>query len=168
MYQNSREELRWGGVPVPLFPWNKLACSPVPKKSKICFLMLPVPKYCFVPLFPSKFGLCSPEINALFPLFPKTPGRVSSEYPHPLGLAHKVILYSSEFSQFPGKVCWLVQALEKSLGDSGQTRFQGVQLKYRPGVGGPIAFFKYKPKKLVIFQGGPAPTTLHIWIRDCQ
>ena len=65
------------GVPVPLFPWNKLACSPVPQKSKICF-MFPVPEYCLCspvplkiwPLFP-----CFPEINTLFPLFPKTPGR---------------------------------------------------------------------------------------------
>ena len=68
-YQN------WGpprGVPGPLFPWNKLACSHVPKKLKMCcFLMFPVPQYCLCspvpikiwPLFP-----CSPEINALFPL----------------------------------------------------------------------------------------------------
>ena len=85
--------------------------------------------------------------------------RVPPPPPHSHGLVHKVILYSSELSQFPGKVCWLVQALEKSLGDSDQTRFQGFQLKYRPwgGGGGPIAFFQYKPKKLVIFQGGPAP-----------
>ena len=67
-----------GGVPVSLFPWNKLACSPVPQNSKICSLMFPVPHYCLcspvplkiLPLFP-----CSPEINTLFPLFPKTPGR---------------------------------------------------------------------------------------------
>ena len=53
-------------------------CSPVHQKSKICFLMLPVPQYCLCsivllkiwPLFP-----CSPEINALFPLFTKTCGR---------------------------------------------------------------------------------------------
>ena len=25
-------------------PWNKLACSPAPQKSKICFLMFPVPQ----------------------------------------------------------------------------------------------------------------------------
>ena len=69
-----------GGVPVPLFPLNKLACSHVPQKSKICFLMFPVPQYCLCspvplkiwPLFP-----CSPEINALFPLLTKTPGRAS-------------------------------------------------------------------------------------------
>ena len=54
---------QWGpprGVPVPLFPWNKLACSPVPQKSKICFLMLPVPQYC----------LCSPVPLKIWPLFP--------------------------------------------------------------------------------------------------
>ena len=70
----------WEGGPVPLFPWNKLACSPVPQKSKICFLMFPVLQYCLCspiplkiwPLFP-----CSPEINTLFPMFPKTPGRAS-------------------------------------------------------------------------------------------
>ena len=53
----------WGpprGVPVPLFPWNKLACSPVPPKSKICFLMFPVPQYC----------LCSPVLLKIWPLFP--------------------------------------------------------------------------------------------------
>ena len=58
-------------------------CSPVPQTSKICFLMFPVPQYCLCspvplktwPLFP-----CSPEINAFFPLFPKTPGRASRKY----------------------------------------------------------------------------------------
>ena len=33
-----------GGGSVPLFPLNKLACSPVRTKSKICFLMFPVPQ----------------------------------------------------------------------------------------------------------------------------
>ena len=31
-----------GGIPVPLFPCNKLACSPVPQKSEIC----PIVKIC--------------------------------------------------------------------------------------------------------------------------
>ena len=47
-------------LPVPLFPWNKLACYPVPQKSKICFLMFPVPQYC----------LCSPQNLTFVPLFP--------------------------------------------------------------------------------------------------
>ena len=74
----------WGpplGGTCSLVPWNKLACSPAPQKSKICCCFLfPVPQYCLCspvplkiwPLFP-----CSPEINTLFPLFPKTPGRAS-------------------------------------------------------------------------------------------
>ena len=80
-----------GGVPVPLFPWNKLACSPVHQKSEICpivslllfhwypgsgvaldcidswslssfvlFLCSLFPTIVFVPLWPSKLGLCSP------------------------------------------------------------------------------------------------------------
>ena len=64
-----------GGVPVPLFPWNKLACSPVPEIWKIWFSMFPVPQYCpcspvplkIWPLFP-----CSPKINALVPV-PQNP-----------------------------------------------------------------------------------------------
>ena len=71
---------RGGGVPVPLFPWNKLACSLVPQISKIWFCMFPVPQYCLCSPVPLKIWplfLCSPEINALVPLFPKTPGRAS-------------------------------------------------------------------------------------------
>ena len=48
------------GVPVPLFPLNKSACSPVPQKLKKCFLMFPVPQYC----------LCSPVPLKIWPLFP--------------------------------------------------------------------------------------------------
>ena len=68
------------GGPVPLFPRNKLTYSPVPQKSKICYLIFPVPQYCLcspVPLKIWPFFPCSPEINALFPLFPKTHGRAS-------------------------------------------------------------------------------------------
>ena len=38
----------------------------------ICSLFLNI---VFAPLFPSKFGIYSPEINALFPCSPKNPGR---------------------------------------------------------------------------------------------
>ena len=43
-------------VPVPLFPCNKLACSPVPQKLKIYF-----PNFCF----------CSPQNLAFVPMFPE-------------------------------------------------------------------------------------------------
>ena len=52
---------------VPLFPQNR----------KIVFLCSLFPNIVFVPLFPSNFGIWSPEIYALFHLFPKTPGRAS-------------------------------------------------------------------------------------------
>ena len=42
------------GVPFPLFPWIKLACSHVPHKSKMCFYV-PCSPIVSVPLFP--FGL---------------------------------------------------------------------------------------------------------------
>ena len=58
------------GVPVPLFPWNKLARSPVPQKSKICLLMIPVPQYC----------LCSPVPLKIWPLFPCSP-EIKSQMP---------------------------------------------------------------------------------------
>ena len=66
-----------GGVHVPLFPWNNLACSPVPQNSKICVLMFTIPQYCLCtpvllkiwPLFP-----CSYEINAIFRCSPKLLG----------------------------------------------------------------------------------------------
>ena len=54
------KEAQPGGVPVPLFGRNKLACSPVPQKSKNCFLMFPGPQYC----------LCSPQNLAFVPIFP--------------------------------------------------------------------------------------------------
>ena len=60
----SSLEINWR---VTLFPkienlFSYVPCSPI---------------FVFVTLFPSKFGICSPEINALFPLFPQTPGRAS-------------------------------------------------------------------------------------------
>ena len=46
-------------------------CSPCSPKIKHLFSYVPrSPILSFVPLFPSKFGLCSPEINTLYPLFP--------------------------------------------------------------------------------------------------
>ena len=70
-----------GGVPVPWFPLNKGACSPVPP-SKICFLMCPVPQYCLCsslslkswPYFP-----CLPELNAIFPV-PQNPVRAKDQH----------------------------------------------------------------------------------------
>ena len=50
----------------PLFPKYRNFVSHVP-----CYN---VPNVIFLLLFPSKFGLCSTEINVLFPLFPKTLG----------------------------------------------------------------------------------------------
>ena len=66
----------WGppmGVPVPLFPWNKLACSHVPQKSKMCccFYIPCSLNIVFVPLFPSQFGLCFPVWH--FPPVPQNP-----------------------------------------------------------------------------------------------
>ena len=68
-----------GGVPDPLFPLNKLTCSPVPQKSKICFLMFSVPQYCLCFLFTSKFGLSSPVPLKFMPFssVPKTSWRAS-------------------------------------------------------------------------------------------
>ena len=37
------------GITVPLFPWNKQACFPVPKESKIVFLFSMFPSIVFVP-----------------------------------------------------------------------------------------------------------------------
>ena len=59
------------GVPVPLFPWNNLVCSPDPQKPKFCFLVFPVPQCCLCSPVPFKNW---PEINAPFPQFPKPLG----------------------------------------------------------------------------------------------
>ena len=71
-YHASTEALP-GGMPVPLFPeinWlvplfpkNRkfvFFCSLFPKNRKFVFLCSLFPNIVFVPLFPSKFGLCSP------------------------------------------------------------------------------------------------------------
>ena len=52
-----------GGIPVPLFPWNKLACSPVPQKIENLFSYVPCSP--IVSLFP-----CSPQNLTFVPLFP--------------------------------------------------------------------------------------------------
>ena len=127
---------------VPLFPKNR----------KFVFLCSLFPNISFVPMFP--WNKCPVHQNPWEGLI-----RVPS--PTPLGLVHKVILYSSELSQFPGKVCWLVQALEKSLGDSGQTRFQGSNWNTDGGGGGPIVFFQYKQKKNCDFSGRSGPPPPH-------
>ena len=44
------------------------------KRKFACFLMFPVPQ--IMSSSPSKFGICSPEINALFPVPPKPLGRL--------------------------------------------------------------------------------------------
>ena len=63
------------GVHVPLFPLKKMALF---LKNTILVFYVPCsPQLPNVPLFPLFLGLCSPEKNALVPLFPKTPGRVS-------------------------------------------------------------------------------------------
>ena len=77
MSKRPRSEALPGGGVGYLFP-----CSPeinwlVSPKSKICFLMFPVPQYFLCspvplkiwPLFP-----CSPEINTIFPCSPKSLG----------------------------------------------------------------------------------------------
>ena len=64
------------GVPVALFPWNKLACSLVSQKWKNCFLMFPVPQYRLCSPVPLKFGLCFPvplKNKFTFPLVPQNP-----------------------------------------------------------------------------------------------
>ena len=65
------------GVPVPLFPWNKLLCSlllrvkiSISHFPKNC-LCLPV-SFTFRPLFP-----CSPEMITPVPMFSQTPARAS-------------------------------------------------------------------------------------------
>ena len=66
-----------GGVTVPLYPEINWLVPLFPKNRKFVFLCSLFPNIVFVPLFPSKFDLCSPKINTLFPLFPQTPGRAS-------------------------------------------------------------------------------------------
>ena len=59
------------GVPVPLLPSKN---GLVPPKQNLDFLCSMFPKLSVFPLF---LGLCSPEKNALVPLFPQTPGSAS-------------------------------------------------------------------------------------------
>ena len=61
--QGSVEALP-GGVPVPLFPWNKSLCSPVPENQNHWFPMFPVPQTYLFSLIPLSFRL-------LFPYSPK-------------------------------------------------------------------------------------------------
>ena len=63
-----------GGVPVPLFPWNKWPLSPVPQNQNLDFLCSLFPKIAFVPLFPSFLDLCSPENMPSSPFSPKPLG----------------------------------------------------------------------------------------------
>ena len=63
----------WGEVPVPLFPWYKLACSPVPPKSKNCFLMFPDPQYCLCSRVPLKIWPSFPWNKYPFPPVPQNP-----------------------------------------------------------------------------------------------
>ena len=64
------------GVPIPLFPWNISLYAPVPQNQILDFLCSLFPKIAFVPL-PLILDICSPEINALVPLFLKIHGRAS-------------------------------------------------------------------------------------------
>ena len=76
---HSRGPPKVVGVNVPMFPWNKGACSPAPP-SKIRYLMFPVPHYYLCSSFSIKSWPYFPrsrEINAIFPV-PKTPGRALS------------------------------------------------------------------------------------------
>ena len=61
------------GYLFPCFPEINLfvPCSPKLIDWLICYILCS-PKIYFVPLFPSVLDSCSPEINALIPLFPKT------------------------------------------------------------------------------------------------
>ena len=61
-------------VPIPLFPWKKSAFPFFPK-SKSWLSLFSIPLSCLLSPFPS--FLDSHEINALFSLFPETPGRAS-------------------------------------------------------------------------------------------
>ena len=78
---HSRGPPKVVGVNVPMFPWNKGACSPAPPPpSKIRYLMFPVPHYYLCSSFSIKSWPYFPrsrEINAIFPV-PKTPGRALS------------------------------------------------------------------------------------------
>ena len=69
------------GAPVTLIPW-KNGFVPLFPKSKSLFPMFSVPQIAFFSLFPSFLDVCSlgplTEMNALVPLFPKTPGRAST------------------------------------------------------------------------------------------
>ena len=58
------------GITVPLFPWNKQACFPVPKESKIVFLFSMFPSIAFVPCSTQNvtFVPCSPGINIISPV----------------------------------------------------------------------------------------------------
>ena len=80
-WQNSNPQ-KWGpprgkGVPVPLVPWKTNRHFPLFYKSKSWFSMFSV-CLCFPVFFSVRLLFpCSPEINDLIPLFPKTPERAS-------------------------------------------------------------------------------------------
>ena len=71
---DMRSALRTGGgggggagILVPLFLWNKLDCSSVPSKFVFSYSLIPNIVFVLLEIWP--FFLCSPEINALLPLF---------------------------------------------------------------------------------------------------
>ena len=72
------------GAPVLLFPSNKSLCSPIPQNQNLDFLCSLFSKVAFVPLNFRPSFLCSPEINALVPLFPWE------------GLKNKITIYGKE------------------------------------------------------------------------
>ena len=69
---------QWWGPPrwdtCSLVPLKKIASLPCSPKSKSWFPMFPVLQNCLCSPF---LDLCSPEINAIVPLLPETPGRAS-------------------------------------------------------------------------------------------
>ena len=72
-----KNETLSAGVLVPLFPWNKSLSYPVPEDQNLDFLRSLFPKIAFIPLIFISLFPCFPEINTLFPLFPKMSGRAS-------------------------------------------------------------------------------------------